>query len=70
MALGAPGKPGSDVLNAATSDHSERPTELTAATRNLYAVPGSKLTLTAGEHEPLERGFGRFGGLSDFYSFH
>jgi len=44
MADGAPGKPGRQVLKADTSEKGPRPHSLMAATRNLYAVPGSKST--------------------------
>ncbi len=40
MADGAPGKPGMQVLKAATSEKKPMPQELMPHTRNLYAFPG------------------------------
>lgn len=45
IADGAPGNPGRQVLNGATSLHSPRPQLLMAATRNRYAQPGSRFIL-------------------------
>ncbi len=45
MAEGAPGKPGMQVLNAATSEKGPLPHELNPHTLNLYALPGCNSTL-------------------------
>ena len=45
MADGAPGKPGMQVLKAATSEKGPLPHELMPHTRNLYALPGWSSTL-------------------------
>lgn len=44
IAEGAPGNPGIQVLNAATSEKAPLPQELMPHTRNLYAFPGCNST--------------------------